>query len=67
GRARRLADSLDIEIALMLPDGGRSVTEAGDHGLLLAETAARSPLRKEIRKLALSLHDVGTAAAAAAQ
>ncbi|PTW50782.1 AAA family ATPase [Rhodovulum kholense] len=66
-RVRRLADSLDIDIEIQLPDGGKAVTEAGDHGLTLAETAAKSPLRREIQKLAASLYDLGTAAATAAQ
>jgi pilus assembly protein CpaE len=35
----------------MLPDGGKQVTQANDHGLPLAETAAKNPLRKEIQKL----------------
>ncbi|MBL3568125.1 pilus assembly protein CpaE [Rhodovulum sp. BSW8] len=67
GRVRRLADSLDIDIEIQLPDGGKAITEAGDHGLTLAETAAKSPLRREIQKLAASLYDLGTAAATAAQ
>jgi pilus assembly protein CpaE len=58
GRARvkRLAESLDIKIELQLPDGGREVAQAGDHGLPLAETASKNPLRKEIQKLAQSLY-----------
>ncbi|WP_414897873.1 AAA family ATPase [Rhodovulum sp. YEN HP10] len=67
GRMRRLADSLDIDIGLRLPDCGKAVTKAGDHGQTLAETAARAPLRKEIRMLARSLQDFGTASAAAPQ
>ncbi|WP_212524540.1 AAA family ATPase [Actibacterium sp. MT2.3-13A] len=55
-RAKRMAESLDIDIELMLPDGGRQVVQAGDHGLPLADTAKKNPLRKEIRKLAESLH-----------
>lgn len=56
-RVKRLAESLDIDIELMLPDGGKQVTQANDHGLPLSETAAKNPLRKEIQKLAKSLHD----------
>jgi pilus assembly protein CpaE len=64
-RAKRLAESLDIDIELWLPDGQKPVTQANDHGLPLAETAAKNPLRKELQKLAKSLHDVNQTAAAA--
>lgn len=53
-RAKRMAESLDIEFALMLPDGTLQVTHANDHGLPLAEIAPKNPLLKEIRKLAQS-------------
>ncbi len=58
-RVRRMAESLDISIDLLLPDGGRPVAQACDHGLPLAECAAKNPLRKEIARLARSLHDLG--------
>lgn len=67
-RAKRLAESLDIQIELMLPDGGAQVTQANDHGLPLAEYAAKNPLLKDIRKLAQTLvtsHRNQQAAAAA--
>lgn len=67
GRVKRLAESLDIAIEVQLSDGGKQVTQANDHGLPLAETAAKSPLRKEIQKLAASLHEANAAAAAAAK
>jgi pilus assembly protein CpaE len=54
-RAKRMAESLDIEFELMLPDGTLQVTHANDHGLPLAEIAPKNPLLKEIRKLALSI------------
>jgi pilus assembly protein CpaE len=57
-RAKRLAESLDIDIELMLPDGGRQVAEADDHGLPMAVNAGKNPLRKEIAKLAGSLADL---------
>jgi pilus assembly protein CpaE len=63
-RAKRLAESLDIDIELMLPDGGRQVAEADDHGLPLSVNAAKNPLRKEIAKLAASLHELAAADAA---
>lgn len=64
-RAKRLSESLDIDIELWLPDGQKPVTQANDHGLPLAETAGKNPLRKELTKLAKSLHDVNQTAAAA--
>jgi pilus assembly protein CpaE len=54
-RAKRLAESLDIQIEAMLSDGGPQVTQANDHGLPLAEFAAKNPLLKDIRKLAQTL------------
>jgi len=60
-RAKRLAESLSIEIEVMLPDGSKQVTQSNDHGLPLAETAAKNPLRKEIQKLAKQIHDLNKA------
>ncbi|PTX56897.1 pilus assembly protein CpaE [Litoreibacter ponti] len=60
-RAKRMAESLDIDVELHLPDGGKQVAQSCDHGLPLAETASKNPLRKEIAKLAKSLHDVNQA------
>ena len=54
-RAKRMAESLDIEFELMLPDGTTQVTHANDHGLPLAEISPKNPLLKEIRKLAASI------------
>ncbi len=64
-RVKRLAESLDITIELQLSDGGRQVTQSNDHGLPLAETSGKNPLRKEIAKLAKSLYDLSKAAEAA--
>jgi len=61
GRAKRLAESLDIKLDLQLPDGTRQVTQSNDHGLPLAETAAKNPLRKEIAKLATQLFELAKA------
>lgn len=58
-RVKRLADSLEISIEIHLPDGGKAVTQGGDHGRPLALDAPKNPLRKEIAKLATSLHDLG--------
>lgn len=63
-RVKRMAESLDIAIEVQLPDGGAQVTQANDHGLPLAESAAKNPLRKELQKLAKSLHDLNKAAEA---
>lgn len=60
-RVKRMAESLDIVIEVQLPDGGVPVTQANDHGLPLAETAVKNPLRKEVAKLAKSLFDLNKA------
>ena len=65
-RVKRMAESLGISIDLQLPDGGKPVTQCCDHGLPLAVSAAKNPLRKEIAKLALSLHELGQQDVAAA-
>ena len=65
-RVKRLAESLGITIDVQLPDGGRAVTQACDHGLPLASQSAKNPLRREIAKLAQSLHDLGQTDAEAA-
>ena len=65
-RVKRMAESLEIGIELQLPDGGKQIMQAGDHGLPLASSAAKNPLRKEIAKLASSLHDLGKDEAEAA-
>ncbi len=64
-RVRRLAESLDITIELQLPDGAKQVTQSNDHGLPLAETAAKNPLRREIAKLAKSIYEHSKVAATA--
>jgi pilus assembly protein CpaE len=66
-RVKRMAESLDIAIEVQLPDGGAQVTQANDHGLPLAESAGKNPLRKELQKLAKSLHDLNKAADAGAR
>ncbi|MFT6228889.1 MAG: pilus assembly protein CpaE [Paracoccaceae bacterium] len=55
GRVRKMAESLGIEYSVMLPDGGKQVTQACDHGQPLAEYARGNALRKEIRKVALAI------------
>lgn len=65
-RVKRMGESLGISIDLHLPDGGKPVMQSGDHGLPLASSAAKNPLRREIAKLAKSLHSLGSNKAEAA-
>ncbi|MCT4555322.1 MAG: AAA family ATPase [Pelagimonas sp.] len=65
-RVKRMCDSLGIAIDLQLPDGGKIVMQACDHGLPLANHAAKNPLRKEITKLAGNLIAIGQSDAEAA-
>lgn len=65
-RVKRLAESLDISLDVHLQDGGKQVVQSCDHGLPLAENAAKNPLRKEIQKLAQSLQDIKNSAEATA-
>jgi pilus assembly protein CpaE len=67
GRARKLAESLGVKIATHLPDGGKPVMQAGDHGEPLAATARKNALRREIAKLADGLHKAMLGEAAAAR
>lgn len=65
-RVKRMGESLGISIDLQLPDGGKPVMQSGDHGLPLANSAGKNPLRREIAKLAQSLHSLGSNSAEAA-
>ena len=65
-RVKRLAESLDIAIEVQLPDGGKPVTQGGDHGTPLAASAPKNPLRREIAKLAASIHELNADSAQAA-
>lgn len=60
-RIKRMADSLGIALDVQLPDGGKAIAQSADYGAPLAQSNAKSPLRKEILKLAKSLHDVNAA------
>ena len=64
-RVKRMAESLDIDIEVQLPDGGEQVTQANDHGLPIAESAGKNPLRKELQKLAKSLYEINKSAESA--
>lgn len=55
-RIKRLAESLDVSIKTLLPDGGKQVAGACDQGEPLAIGARKNPLRREIQKIATSLH-----------
>lgn len=57
-RVKRMAESLGIALNILLPDGGKAVSNAGDQGLPLSEIAAKNALRKEIRRIATSLVDM---------
>lgn len=61
-RAKRMAESLDIDVEVQLPDGGEQVTQANDHGLPISESAPKNPLRKELQKLAKSLYELNKSA-----
>ncbi len=64
-RVKRMAESLDIEIEILIPDGGKQVLQAGDHGQTLQELAGKSPVRKEIQKIAKQLYELGAGEEAA--
>ena len=57
-RVKRMAESLAISIDVHLPDGGKHITQANDHGTPLASSAAKNPLRREFAKLAASIHEL---------
>jgi pilus assembly protein CpaE len=64
-RVKRLADSLGISIDVLMPDGGKPVMQSSDHGAPMAVNIPKNPLRKEITKLAKSMHDLNQAEAEA--
>ncbi|WP_299611431.1 AAA family ATPase [uncultured Tateyamaria sp.] len=65
-RVKRLSESLDIAVEVQLPDGGKPIAQGADHGLPLATSAAKNPLRREIAKLAASIHELNVDHAKAA-
>ena len=65
-RVKRMSESLGISIDLQFPDGGKPIMQSGDHGLPLASSNAKNPLRKEIAKLAQSIFELGESPAEAA-
>ncbi len=60
-RVKRLGESLGILIEVQLPDGGKQVAQTGDHGTPLGVNAPKNTMRKEIAKLAASVHAVNRA------
>ncbi len=62
-RVKRMAESLDITIEVLMPDGGKQVVQSNDHGVPLSDVATKNPLRKEIQKLAESIHETNIEAA----
>jgi len=64
-RVGRFSESLGVEINILLPDGGKSVSAAGDQGEPLADLSPKNPLRKEIKKIATTLVDLTKEARAA--
>lgn len=66
-RVKRLADSLGISIEVMMPDGGKIIAQTNDHGAPLGVSIPKNALRKEIAKLAKSVHDVNKSAEVAAK
>lgn len=63
-RVKRLAESLGISIEVLLPDGGKTIGQNSDHGVPMAEGIPKNPVRKEIMKLAASVHAVNQEAEA---
>ena len=68
GRARvkRLSEGLDVQIDILIPDGGRQISEAADQGEPLGIYLPKSPVRREIAKLAQQIHQTNTTSVAAA-
>lgn len=63
-RIKRLADSLGISVEVLIPDGGKIVGQNADHGVPLAVGQPKNAARKEICKLAHSVHEVNLSDAA---
>ena len=57
-RAKRMGESLEISLDVHLPDGGKLIAQAGDHGQPLSVAAGKNPLRREIQKLAASIDEL---------
>jgi pilus assembly protein CpaE len=66
-RMKRMAESLDITIGEMLPDGGVQLTEANEEGQPLSEAAPKNPVRKEVARIAKQLLELGMGSLAKAK
>ncbi|MCC5955865.1 MAG: AAA family ATPase [Natronohydrobacter sp.] len=66
-RAKRMAESLGISIAVHIPDGGAQIRDANDHGLPLSEYAPKNPVTKEIQKFAAALYETSQSTRIAAE
>lgn len=66
-RAKRMAESLGISIAVHIPDGGAQIRDGNDHGLPLSEYAPKNPVCKEIQKFATALYQTSQNARLAAE
>jgi pilus assembly protein CpaE len=64
-RVKRMAESLDIDIEVQLPDGGEQVTQANDHGLPIAENGGRTRCARNAEACQVALFDLNKAAEAA--
>ena len=51
-RITKMAESLGVAFEVVLPDGGKAVTDANDQAVPLMQAAPRSPLRREIARMA---------------
>lgn len=60
-RVKRLSESLGISIEVQMPDGGKQVAQSADHGVPMSVGIPKNALRKEILKLAKSVHAVNQA------
>jgi len=64
-RAKRLAESLGVEINIMLPEGGKAIAAACDEGTPLSDAAPKNALRREIKSIAQSIFEAVVAEKAA--
>ena len=66
-RVKRLGESLGISVEVQLPDGGKPIAQNADHGVPMAVGLPKNAMRKEIMKLAKSVHDINQADVAEAK
>jgi len=56
-----------ISVEVQLPDGGKPIAQNADHGVPMAVGLPKNAMRKEIMKLAKSVHDINQADVAEAK